>query len=186
MVVGGGQVVLEVAVSRDGRVGGVTRLRATPPFTDLLAAAVRDWTFSPATEVVNRVPRGIGPPEPPVPVDSHVLVAAVFRPPALTTPTLGEVPRDVAPPSSALPFPLTMTEPPFPPLAFAAGVTLLEARIERDGTIADVRVVQSAPPFDDAAVSALRTWRFRAASRAGTPVPAFIYVVFGFPLPISH
>jgi hypothetical protein len=42
MVVGGGQVILEVTISPEGQVATIAPSRTTPPFTDLIAAAVRD------------------------------------------------------------------------------------------------------------------------------------------------
>ena len=183
MVVGGGQVLLELAVGRDGRVTSVTPLRTTPPFTAVVADAVRDWQFAPATRTAAREPDVVAGRA--LPVESNVLVAGIFRPPAFNTPALGEAPRDVAPPSPGIVFPLKIAEPPFPPQAFGSGVVLVEARVDRDGTVADATIVRSAPPFDEAALAALRKWRFRPARVEVTAVPAFAYVLFGFPVPVG-
>src|SRR5215831_17852796 len=69
--VGGGEVILDVSVNRSGGVSNIKVARSTPPFTDLVSAAVQRWQFQPA--------RGSQP------VDSTVLVAAVFRPPTINT-----------------------------------------------------------------------------------------------------
>ena len=118
-------------------------------------------------------------------VETKVLVAAVFRPPTLNAPTLGETPRDAAAASEESAFPLKMAVPPFPPSAAGSGVVLLEARVDRDGGVAEARVIRSAPPFDDAARAALKEWRFRPARVRGMPASTFVYVLFGFPVPVG-
>ncbi|HZT76060.1 MAG TPA: TonB family protein [Vicinamibacterales bacterium] len=170
MVVGGGQVLLEVAVDFDGRVDAVVPLRTTPPFTAAVTGAVRTWHFSPATETE--------------PVASKVLVAAVFRRPALNGPTLGQQPVEVGAASDAIPFPMTIREPAYPPMASGSAVVLVEAHVDRDGRIADAVTIRSQPPFDDAVRQALRGWTFRPARLRGTPVDAFAYIVFGFAVPV--
>ena len=164
--VGGGEVFLEVSVNAEGHVAAVTPLRTTPPFTGLVVDAVRAWTFVPGAE-------------------GHVLVAAVFRPPAIQGPTLGELPRDVAAGSNRIPFPVSAVLPPFPPMAIATGVVLVEARVDAAGKVTDTIVTRSAPPFDDAARTAVHLWSFRPASAAGRPIASVVYVVLGFPLPVT-
>ena len=182
LAVGGGEVLLEATVAEDGHVADVKPLRATDTFTEPLVAAVGGWKFVPAEERVAD-PR---PGEPRSrPVGSTVLIAGVFRPPTVNTPTLGELPRDVASPARATPFPLTTIIPPFPPLARNSGVVLVEATVDDSGTVVDVRTIKSAPPFDQAAEDALRQWMFRPARLRGVPVPALVYVVFGFPMPVT-
>ncbi len=185
MALGGGQVFLELAVSREGRVTAVTPLRTTPPFTDLVIDAVRDWQFLPAEERVELEPGRAGVPESRTPVATKVLVAAVFRPPALNTPTLGEAPRDIASASDETAFPLTTTVPPFPPLAHSSGAVLLEAQVDRNGAVAGAAVIRSAPPFDDAAQEAVAQWSFRPARVRGIPVATLVYILLGFPVPVG-
>lgn len=184
--VGGGEVFLELSVDAAGRVTDVIPLRTTPPFTDLVVAAVRDWRFLPAEGHATTGPGRAGTPASRRPVPSRVLVAAVYRPPALRAPTLGEPPRDVATPSEGTAFPVTTSMPPYPPSAYGSGVVLLEVRIGRDGTIADVTVIHSAAPFDDAARAAVRQWSFRPAHLQGMPVATLVYVLFGFPIPVGR
>jgi TonB family protein len=164
--VGGGEVFLEVTVAAGGRVAQVSPLRSTPSFTEPLADAVRQWTFDADEE-------------------QRILVAAVFRPPALYGPTLGERPRDVAPPSDRIPFPIATALPAASPLATAAGVVLLEVKVDRGGAVTGAVVRHSAPPFDDAARAAVRLWRFRPAVKDGRTVPAVVYVMMGFPILVT-
>jgi len=183
--VSGGEVLVDVDVSAEGAVTRATPLRSTPPFTELVVNAVRDWRFFPAREAVNADPPRAGESTSRVAVQSHVLVAAVFRPPSLRAPTLGEPPKDVSSGSDILPFPAAMIPPLFPPTAASNGVVLLEVRVSAKGSVDDVGVINSAPPFDDAAVKAVREWHFRPAQVHGTPVPTYVYVVLGFRVPVA-
>lgn len=170
--VGGGEVLLEVTVRGSGDVALIRPLRTTASFTELMVAAVRSWRFVPAEED-GEVRAG------------KVLVAGMFRPPALLTPTLGEEVRDVAAPSDEAPFLVSTVMPPFPPRARNPGVVLVEARVNTAGIVVDVKVLRSAPPFDEPAQDAARRWKFRPARVRGTPTPSFAYIVFGFPVPTS-
>jgi protein TonB len=71
--------------------------------------------------------------------------------------------RDVASPPEIV----TRVVPDYPPLARQRGVegqVVLEAILDRDGRIEDrVRVIRSIPLLDDAAVAAVKAWRFRPA-----------------------
>src|SRR5712691_2806493 len=100
-VTGGGEVLLEVSVDVAGAVFGTRVLRQTPPFTDLLRQAVRQWRFQPAVEDGRAVP-------------SRVLVAGLFRPPTLVGPAVGATPKDVAQRAADVPFPVEIVPPALP------------------------------------------------------------------------
>jgi TonB family protein len=182
-VVGSGQVLLELDVTAEGRVATVKALRGTPPFTDVVLTAVRDWRFQPAQERQQDPSQPSGPPKSTA-IASKVLVAAMFRAPTLLVPTLGEVPRDVATPSPELAFPVGVSEPPHPPSAIDPGVVLIEARLERSGRVTETAVIRSKPPYDAAALSVVRNWTFRPARVNGAPAPTLVYILFGFPVPV--
>lgn len=165
--VGGGQVVLEVGVGSGGGVTAITPLRTTASFTELTIKAVREWRFVPGRRPA-----------------SKVVVAAIFRPPTINSPTLGEPVHDIAAGSGETPFPLAIVVPPFPPRARDPGVVLVEAEVSETGAVVSVKVVHSAPPFDRAALDAARQWTFRPARVAGHTVRSFAYILFGFPTPI--
>ena len=182
LVVGGGEAFVEVTVGPSGRVEKVTPLRSTPPFTQALVGAVNGWRFTAATEA----PIGAdGRPQGARPAASKVLVAALFRAPALLGPTLGERPADVAPASADVAFPSSTREPPYPPRAARGGVVLIEARVDATGAVTDGRVIGSAPPFDQPALEAARQWRFRPPSVRGRTTSAYVYLIFGFPTPVT-
>ena len=172
LAVGGGEVLLEVSVGTDGGVTEVKPLRATPPFTEMLTQAVRDWRFSPAQDSSRAV-------------ESKVLVAGLFRPPALTGPTLGQPPTEVARPSDDIALPVRMVSPDFPAEAVRGGVVLLEARVDGRGAVRDIDLLRSAAPFDADAVGALGDWAFRPARIRGADASTLVYVVMGFPAPVS-
>ena len=62
------------------------------------------------------------------------------------------------------------------------GVVILEARIERDGTINRARVIRSIPELDDAALDAVRQWEFQPTLLNGVPVPIIMTVTVNFTL----
>lgn len=184
---GGGEVFLELSVSRDSVITGIKVLRATPPFTDALTTAVHGWQFMPAEQDVEPV-LGAPPvsPTPREPADSTVLVAGLFLPPALNAPTLGEPPRDVAAPSSPeTPFPLSTPVPLYPPRALMGGLVLVEVRVAPGGDVTEAKVVASWPPFDQPALDAALQWKFRPGRVRGLAVPKLAYLVFGFSQPVT-
>jgi TonB family protein len=183
--VGGGEVRLEVDVSAEGLVTRVTPLRTTPPFTDLMTAAVHEWKFFPARAVVNGDAARNGAQIARAAVPATVLVVGMFRPPAMNVPTLGESAKDLTSGSDATPFPASTTMPPYPPRAFGSGVVLLEARVSAIGSVDDVGVIASSPAFDEAARDTVRKWHFRPAKRDGIPVAALVYVIAAFRSPVT-
>ena len=75
--------------------------------------------------------------------------------------------------------------PAYPEDAQAAkvqGVVIMEARIERDGSVSRARVLKSIPMLDDAAVEAVRQWEFTPTLMNGAPVPIMMTVTVNFTL----
>ena len=62
------------------------------------------------------------------------------------------------------------------------GVVIIEARIERDGSVSRARVLKSIPMLDDAAVEAVRQWEFTPTLMNGAPVPVMMTVTVNFTL----
>ena len=62
------------------------------------------------------------------------------------------------------------------------GVVILEAVIAEDGSVQDVRVLRSKALLDDAAVEAVRQWRFTPTLLGGQPVPVVMTVTVSFTL----
>jgi TonB family protein len=182
---GGGEVFLELTISSTGGVSAVRTLRATPPFTETLSQAVRGWRFVPAEEEME--PEAARPGEPALRrvVDSRVLIAGLFRPPTLNTPSFGEPPADVASASDETPFPLATVMPAYPPLARDSGTVLVEVHVDPRGDVVDAVAIRSAPPFDAPAIDAARGWKFRPARLHGRSVDTLAYIVFAFRQPVT-
>jgi protein TonB len=83
------------------------------------------------------------------------------------------------------PVKLRNVNPQYPAEALEAkvqGVVIIEARIERDGTVGDVRVLRSIPMLDQAAVDAVRQWEFQPTWLNGEPVPVIMTTTVNFTL----
>lgn len=57
--------------------------------------------------------------------------------------------------------------------ARVAGVVRLQALVCEHGAVVDVRVVDSIPLLDDAAIEALKQWTFEPARKGGVAVPCW-------------
>ena len=64
------------------------------------------------------------------------------------------------------------------------GKVILEAIITETGAVADVRVLRSVHRLlDEAAVAAVRQWRYEPGRKKGVPVPVYLTVVCSFSIP---
>jgi protein TonB len=78
---------------------------------------------------------------------------------------------------------LRTPRPEYPPAAFVKkveGTVLLEILIDDTGHVARVRVAQSIPLLDQAAVDVVRTWRFEPAMKHGRPVASLAWAPVRF------
>ncbi len=83
------------------------------------------------------------------------------------------------------PMRLVYVDPIYPPIALSArreGLVILEALIAEDGTIRDVRVLRPEPLFEQAAITAVRHWRFSPTLLNGERVPIVMTVTVAFSL----
>lgn len=106
---------------------------------------------------------GAPPPPPPPAPRAPVPVGGKIRPPAKV--------RDVS--------------PVYPPLALSArvqGVVIIEATIGVAGDVLSARVLRSIPLLDEAALAAVRQWRYTPTLLNGTPVPVVMTVTVNFQL----
>jgi hypothetical protein len=165
VLVGGGEVLLEVAVEATGAVSEIHTLRATAPYTDRLRGAVKNWKFEPA-----RTESGVA-------VPSRVLVGGFYGPATAPGPgfALGDAPRDVAAASDGVPFPTQTMPAVYPALAFGPAQVFVELSIATDGAFTAEAVGDTIAPFREVALDATRKWRFRPVA-----APALAYVIFGF------
>lgn len=78
--------------------------------------------------------------------------------------------------------------PAYPPEALAAGVqglVIIEATINEVGDVTNPRVLRSIPQLDQAALDAVRQWRFRPSVVNGQTVPVVMTMTVNFVLPSS-
>lgn len=76
-------------------------------------------------------------------------------------------------------------EPDYPDLARQAGVSglvLVQALVDRDGAVKDVRITKSIPMLDAAAAHAVRAWTFKPARSGGRPVAVWVAAPVNFRL----
>jgi TonB family protein len=74
-------------------------------------------------------------------------------------------------------------KPVYPQTARAAGVTgnvIVEITIAADGAVADARILRSIPLLDEAALQAVRQWRYDVTLLNGVPVPLTMIVTVPF------
>jgi TonB family protein len=77
-------------------------------------------------------------------------------------------------------------DPVYPPDALSArvdGVVMAEITIDPAGVVRDARVRRSIPQLDQAALTAIRQWRYRPTVKDGVPVPVLMTVSVPFKLP---
>jgi TonB family protein len=78
---------------------------------------------------------------------------------------------------------VTFVQPEYPPEAQARGlrgIVILELLIDEEGRVADVAVVRSVPPFDEAAIEAARQWKYEVTRVDGVPVKVRLTVPITF------
>ncbi|HKO57438.1 MAG TPA: energy transducer TonB, partial [Thermoanaerobaculia bacterium] len=63
------------------------------------------------------------------------------------------------------------------------GIVIIEAIIDRNGQVTDVRVLKPLPMgLDNAAMEAVKKWKFKPGTLNGTPVPVIYNLTVNFRL----
>jgi protein TonB len=76
-------------------------------------------------------------------------------------------------------------DPEYPPIAVNAqieGMVILEATVDANGAVRDTRVLRSHSVLDEAAVDAVRQWRYEPLLLNGKPTPFVLTVTVSFSL----
>ncbi|NLH12700.1 MAG: TonB family protein [Holophagae bacterium] len=133
---------------------------------------------TPAPQVPATVPPAVPPTPTAVPVVEPTAPPAATRPPLVAeqptvrTGDLVELTPDVSPPE-----PLTRPLPAYPQIARRQsipprGVVILDVLVDENGAVSEVKVLRGmrSQIFDNAAVEAVRSWRFKPATKAGVRV----------------
>jgi protein TonB len=88
---------------------------------------------------------------------------------------------DIRPPTL-----LQRVDPVYPDIAVRArveGVVILEAIIDEEGRVKEVKVVRSVPLLDRAAIEAVERWRCEPVVFNGRTIPVILNVVVSFRIP---
>ena len=75
--------------------------------------------------------------------------------------------------------------PIYPPAARASriqGMVVVEATIDARGNVVEARILRSRPFLDDAALDAVRQWKYTPVLLNGVPVPVIMTVTVNFQL----
>ena len=135
---------------------------AEPPRIDDVASTVVGVSFGdPLGREADQIPLPPTPPRPKEPVPVGGIVQAPKR--------IAEV------------------SPIYPPIALAArkgGLVILQAVIDEEGLVREVKVLRSDPLFDQSAMAAVKQWRFTKPTLNGQPIPVVMTVTVTFsPVP---
>ena len=121
----------------------------------------------------NGVAPGVGVIVPDVP-------RAIDTPPAVKPPATVRAADLPQPPRK-----IVDARPAYPDVARTArvqGTVVIEAIIDRTGRVDEVRVVRSVPLLDQAALDAVRQWRYTPSTLRGQPVAVLITITINFTL----
>jgi TonB family protein len=88
-----------------------------------------------------------------------------------------------APDESKAPSALSLVPAPYPSQALQSGEVVLDARVDRNGQLADIKVTRGAAPFVDEVLNAVHTWSFVPADANEKPKQTRIGIVFQFASP---
>jgi outer membrane biosynthesis protein TonB len=178
LLIGGGEVVLDLTVGTDGSVMRIDAIRSTPSYTELMTGAVRAWRFEAAKGSVKGVVQ---------PIEGHALVLAVFRPPDVYSAPARGVPTTITgEPSAELPRVGVLEKPlMYPPRAVRDGTVLIEVELTAAAVARGHRVMSPPSAFDGAALETVKSWRFDYPLQPTGASQLFVYAVVGFREPIT-
>jgi protein TonB len=80
---------------------------------------------------------------------------------------------------------LVNVAPVYPALALSArkeGIVIIDATIDERGNVTETRILRSIPLLDEAAVAAVRQWKFSPTLLNGVAVPIVMTVTVNFTL----
>jgi protein TonB len=122
-----------------------------------------------------------------------VLAAALLAGAALFLKQTPEPPPPPTPPPAGPPAiigttlvrmePIHKVKPQYPPKARAAGIrgyVMMEARIDKNGTITSLKVLEGHPLLNEAALEAVRQWRYRPTIIYGQTIEAITTITVNF------
>jgi protein TonB len=108
------------------------------------------------------------------------IVTESLPPPPPPKPQPTRIGGDIKPPAL-----IHRVEPEYPPVAVSGkieGLVILEAEVNEAGVVTQVRVLRPVLLLDQAAVKAVKQWRYQPLVLNGTPVPFILTVTLNFSL----
>ena len=166
-----GIVVFNVSINAGGGIVNISALNEIPPLTQVAKSSLQTWKFAPASTG--------GAAE-----SSEMLVAFVFRHAVKmsTPPDFASVspPADhrsgYTPPGIS-----SAVYAEYPTSTVAAGAVVVQAVVQADGTLGEVKVVRSlSGGFDPLALKAARNWQMEPAMLKGAPIASKVAIAFVF------
>jgi TonB family protein len=140
-----GIVILELVVDAQGKVESVNVIRSVPGLDEAAVEAARQWEYE-ITKVNGK----------PVSVRLTVPITFAMRLPEVTR-------------QEGIPELRQGATPAFPEGERGSAEVAAEMTIDSEGMVTEIRMVQGEAPWTDAALRALRTWRFSAPAD-GAPI----------------
>jgi TonB family protein len=169
-----GAVSLLLSLDNNAQITNMQTLRDAPPLTSAVQDSVQLWTFRPALRKGNPVPSEI----------SLTVIFNVFNPAGgAAYQSLVLAPAQPANPDAAEFTPPQINLASFakyPANSVAQGTVVLDVTIGSSGNPKQIRVINDVPTLTQQAISAIKTWRFNAATFKGQPTPAPIIIAFVF------
>ena len=166
-----GIVILDGTVNRDGRLINVRVLQGTNPFIQPSLQAIREWMFGPA-EALRQ--------------EERISVTFIYRARGILAQAPHEFVLGGAAPleGDRPPAPTTIVDPGYPVNSVGQGSVIVQARVSAQGTVERTTVVRPEPSLTDAAVDAVKRWKFAPASRGGEARPGLAIAVVSFQAPV--
>jgi TonB family protein len=164
-----GVVILEARIDVEGRVKNVRILRSVPLLDQAAIDAVRQWVYTPM--IIDGQPK-----------EAIFTITVRFN-------LNGKGKKDAEGKTSTgdvlIPTLIKKVDPVYPEAARQAGVqglVLLEATTDEKGNVAAIRVLQSIPELDQAAIDALKQWKYEPFIIEGKPKGVVFTVTIQFKL----
>jgi TonB family protein len=149
-------VILEGVVNEAGRLTEVRVMQGPAPFIQPSLDSVKEWEFTPPAE------------------PQHVSVTFLYR--ARTI--LPDKPNEFAVQTTCCALPTYVVDPGYPVDSVGEGSVILRVKVNAHGALDHVSVVRREPSLTEAAVNAVRRWKFE------TDRPADAVVVISFLRPV--
>lgn len=163
-----------MSLDASGNIQNVQVTQDTPPLTNSLQTPVQNWSFKAASFHGQAAAANL----------SVSVVFNPFNPGATELAGMTVAPAQTAPATGTVQFsPPQIDQASFaayPPNSLAIGTVVLSVTVDKNGKVAKVRVAHGVAALTPVAVSAVKTWRYNAATLNGQPVTGKIAVAFAF------